>query len=210
MDRLNGDILYCPNTGSQIIESQNSRNYSKLTEWIDKSRIAAQKLDVTRLKANSSALRSLKMNSSIPVTGIPPSIQDTTLQLAKVRRLLVRDLVDIFKLRKVKRKDLRDQTVISYRIVSVGQPSLSTLSSAGNCFFRVVVCTESAVYRSSQENKCILFVCLSIRYRHCSLPRSIPSFENLFSSWIALDRVGACWIVNNKHFQSNTFCNCKL
>lgn len=50
-------------------------------------------------------------------------------QLAKQRRILVKDLVSIFKLRKVKKRDRSKAVTLEYRILTVGCPNLSSIPS---------------------------------------------------------------------------------
>jgi hypothetical protein len=77
-----------------------------------------------RLKQAQERLR----YQSAPVTG-QPAIQEIHLSLSRYRRILIKDLVSIFKLRKVVRKAKTGSTV-EYRILSVGCPLLSSLSQA--------------------------------------------------------------------------------
>jgi hypothetical protein len=89
---------------------------------------------------------------------------------AKQKRLLVKDLVSIFKLRKVKKRDRSKAVTLEYRILTVGCPALAALPSLPS-------------YNIKKVNAFATFVCqmtnLLSKYLNFPLPYPIISFEGL-------------------------------
>ncbi|KAJ3335677.1 hypothetical protein HDU91_002077, partial [Kappamyces sp. JEL0680] len=88
-----------------------------------------KRTEIATRKKNTALALELQLRISAPVTGLPAT-QDLETQLAKFRRILIKDLVSIFKLRKVQRKVKGgDSPSLEYRIVTVGCPTLSQLTA---------------------------------------------------------------------------------